>query len=81
MAASSCVKCGHTQFEITESSPRGWTHRVAYLQCMKCGGVAGVMPVFDAGVTGLQIKAELSTLATKIDDIQHKVHSISSRLR
>ena len=43
MATSTCVKCGHTSFEISESAVSGLRFRRDFLQCSKCGGVIGVI--------------------------------------
>ena len=43
MASSTCVKCGHTTFEMVESSISGLRFKRDFLQCGQCGGVVGVI--------------------------------------
>ena len=49
MATSTCIKCGKTQFELKECTPGGSSSKVQLLQCTDCGGVIGVMDVYDIG--------------------------------
>ena len=43
MASSTCVKCGHTSFEVVESAISGLRFKRDFLQCGNCGGVIGVI--------------------------------------
>ena len=43
MASSTCVRCGHHAFEMTESSVGGLRFKRDLLQCAGCGGVVGVI--------------------------------------
>ena len=40
---SKCIKCENGTFELKENSPRGAAYKVMFVQCTKCGGVAGVV--------------------------------------
>jgi len=43
MAESTCVKCGHTSFEMAEAAISGLRFKRDFLQCGRCGGVVGVI--------------------------------------
>jgi len=43
MAASACVKCGSTSFELKETVLVGSPWRLYFVQCSQCGGVVGVL--------------------------------------
>ena len=43
MATPTCIKCGGTQFESKEMSPKRSKSRLCLLQCAACGGVVGVV--------------------------------------
>ena len=43
MATSTCIKCGHTSFEMAESAISSLRFKRDFLQCGKCGGVIGVI--------------------------------------
>jgi len=46
MAQSTCIKCGYTQFELTESKDlNNATLKCHLVQCAKCGGVVGVSDI------------------------------------
>lgn len=49
MPEPNCIKCGHTVFELVESSPLGANFKFLFLQCSNCGGVAGVMDYLNIG--------------------------------
>jgi hypothetical protein len=42
MAASTCVKCAGTVFEVAEVKPVGGHYKLVLIQCAGCGGVIGV---------------------------------------
>ncbi len=43
MASSTCIRCGHHAFEMSESSIGGLRFKRDFLQCAGCGGVVGVI--------------------------------------
>lgn len=43
MAASTCVKCGSTSFELKETVLAGSPWKLYFVQCFHCGGVVGVL--------------------------------------
>jgi hypothetical protein len=43
MAASTCVQCGSTGFELKETVLTGSPWKVYFVQCSQCGGVVGVL--------------------------------------
>jgi hypothetical protein len=43
MAASTCVKCGSTSFDLKETVLRGSPWKFYFVQCSQCGGVVGVL--------------------------------------
>ncbi|MNS96059.1 hypothetical protein D3C72_1303410 [compost metagenome] len=49
MATSSCIKCGSTNFEIKENSPKGSNYKFMFIQCSSCGGVISVMDYYNIG--------------------------------
>ena len=63
MAASTCVKCGHTSFEIAESAISGLRFKRDFLQCGKCGGVIGVVEADNLNTRLDAIEARLMELA------------------
>ncbi len=62
MPEPSCVKCGNSTFELVESSPLGSNFKFLFLQCSKCGGVAGALDFLNIG----NILTEQSNLLKKI---------------
>ena len=51
MAISRCVKCGHTDFEMSEAEPNGSNVKVFFVQCAACGGVVGVTDYCNTALT------------------------------
>jgi hypothetical protein len=43
MAASTCLKCGSTGFELKETVLTGLPWKLYFVQCSQCGGVVGVL--------------------------------------
>ncbi len=43
MAASTCVKCGSTGFDLKETVVKGSLWKLYFVQCSQCGGVVGVL--------------------------------------
>ena len=43
MAASTCVKCGSTSFDLKETVLKGSPWKFYLVQCSQCGGVVGVL--------------------------------------
>ena len=63
MATSTCVRCGHTSFEMAESAISGLRFKRDFLQCGKCGGVVGVIEADDLNARLDAIEARLKDLA------------------
>lgn len=42
MARSTCMKCGHTKFELVQNTPKDSNFKLYFVQCASCGGVVGV---------------------------------------
>ncbi len=49
MAVSTCIKCGHSSFELKENTPIGSNFRLYFIQCAGCGGVIGVIDLYNIG--------------------------------
>ena len=49
MASSTCTKCGNTQFELKEVSPRESSFILNFIQYTGCGGVIGVIDFYNIG--------------------------------
>ncbi len=49
MAVSTCVKCGEQdQFEVVlKDSITGTTYKLAFVQCVRCGGVVGALDYYN----------------------------------
>lgn len=62
MPEPTCVKCGNDAFELVESSPLGSNFKFLFLQCSKCGGVAGALDYLNIG----SILTEQSNLLRKV---------------
>jgi len=60
MARSSCVKCDHNIFEITEFTPSGADYKINFVQCSKCGGVVGVLDFYNIGQLILNLANRLN---------------------
>ena len=43
MAASTCVNCGSTSFELKETVLTGSPWKLYFVQCSQCGGVVTVL--------------------------------------
>ena len=67
MAASTCVKCGHTGFEKAESAISGLRFKRDFVQCSNCGGVIGVI--------------ESDDLNARLDSIEERLKAVVSRPR
>jgi hypothetical protein len=50
MALPTCIKCGSHTFELVDFEPRGSNYKINSVQCTNCGGIAGVLEYYDAGV-------------------------------
>jgi hypothetical protein len=59
MATSTCVKCGGSQFETKEATPKGSSFKLVFVQCAGCGGVVGVMDFYNIGQEMQEIKKAL----------------------
>jgi len=51
MALSTCVKCGHHVFEVSEVEPNGSNFKLMFVQCSSCGGVVGVTDYYNTYAT------------------------------
>jgi hypothetical protein len=40
---STCVRCGGTRFEVVPAEPKNTCVKLRFIQCVNCGGVAGVL--------------------------------------
>jgi hypothetical protein len=56
------MKCGYNVFELVESSPLGSNFKFLFLQCAKCGGVAGALDYLNIG----SVLTEQSRILRKI---------------
>jgi hypothetical protein len=63
MATSTCVRCGHTSFEVAESAISGLRFKRDFLQCGKCGGVIGVVEADNLNARLDAIEERLKELA------------------
>jgi len=79
MALSTCIKCGGTTFELRQAEPAGAMYVVVYLQCMSCGGVAGITDYFDIGTVVKQMEAEVKSLQEAVQARDYNVRAIASR--
>lgn len=59
MAKSTCVKCGGTEFELVETTPKKSHFVFSFVQCAQCGGVVGVMDFYNIGNVLKQIGEKL----------------------
>jgi predicted nucleic-acid-binding Zn-ribbon protein len=66
MATSTCLKCGGTGFENKEVSPNNSKFKVTFVQCVKCGGVVGVMDFFNTGAELQEIKRAIAAIAATV---------------
>jgi predicted nucleic-acid-binding Zn-ribbon protein len=51
MALSTCIKCGHHMFELSEAEPNGSNVKLFFVQCASCGGVVGVTDYCNTALT------------------------------
>lgn len=65
MAESTCIRCGHNAFEMSESAIAGLRFKRDFLQCEKCGGVVGVI--------------EADNLNARLDAIEERLRALSGR--
>jgi hypothetical protein len=66
MATSTCVKCGGTQFENKEVTPKHSHFKLTFVQCASCGGVVGVMDFCNIGAELQTIKNALERMSGEI---------------
>ena len=62
-----CMKCGYNVFELVESSPLGSNFKFLFLQCAKCGGVAGSMDYLNIGSVLTEHSIILRKLAAALE--------------
>jgi len=48
---SKCPKCDNGSFEVVENEPRLSNFKLLFVQCDKCGAVAGVLDYHNIGET------------------------------
>jgi hypothetical protein len=66
MATSTCIKCGGTQFEVKENSPKKSNFKLLFVQCSSRGGVVGVMDFYNIGAELQTIKGALERISGEI---------------
>jgi len=66
MATSTCTKCGNQSFEVVSAHIRGAEIAMNFVQCVRCGGVVGVIEERD--------------LAQMIDALAEGVFKIAQKL-
>lgn len=81
MAVSTCVKCGGHQFEMVVGSPMKANYKQNYLQCTVCGGVAGVVGFYDAGVMLEKQAKQITALSSDVDELRSMLVSIINAMR
>jgi hypothetical protein len=67
MAASTCVKCGGTRFEMVENQPAGSKVKVYFVQCAACGGVVGAMDLYAIGDIVKRTAATVKLIADRLE--------------
>lgn len=65
--SSTCTKCGNHTFCLQEDVPAGAKFKVYFVQCVKCGGVAGVMDWYNIGSLLIRQNAALKKIATALN--------------
>lgn len=60
MAMSTCVRCGNSHFEMVEQTPSGSEYVLEFIQCSKCGGVAGILDYHNVGELVLRLADKLN---------------------
>lgn len=73
---STCIKCGVSNFELVENSPRNSRYKMSFIQCAKCGGVIGVAPYEHTNTLLHNLKKDIDRLAT-----QNDINVINENLR
>ncbi|HEX2925818.1 MAG TPA: hypothetical protein VHP38_06115 [Ruminiclostridium sp.] len=71
MAWSTCPKCNYHNFEVVEKSLTGSDLKFAFVQCIACGTVVGVIDHSDIG-------HRINELEKRIDGLQY--HEVSSNI-
>jgi hypothetical protein len=59
MAASTCVKCGSTSFDMVRVEPKASPYVLMFVQCSSCGGVVGVLESLNIGSLIIKLAARL----------------------
>jgi hypothetical protein len=81
MARSSCVRCGGGSFEMKTAEPRDAAYKQLFVQCTSCGGVAGVVSVYDPGILAKAIQKEVADLKKSVQRIDHQLGQVAYKLR
>ena len=63
MAATTCVKCGSTSFELKETAVTHAIYRLYFIQCGNCGGAIGVQEYYNAGALLKRIEGLVKKIA------------------
>jgi len=59
MPKSKCSKCSCETFEMAEVTPVNSNTKATFIQCTKCGSVAGVLDVYNIGLYIREIAKKL----------------------
>ena len=81
MAMSTCGKCGGHMFEVVENSPHGANYKVMFVQCMTCGVPVGTQDYYNVPTLIQKQTAQITNLASSLDDIERKVRNIEDEVR
>jgi len=70
MAQSKCLNpnCESNSFEAQTVEIDGYIYGVKFIQCSKCGTVAGVLPFHDTARTVSELSSELFVEIEKLSD-------------
>ena len=59
MAFSKCPKCENPYFEVKENIPNSSNYKLMFVQCAKCGSVAGVLDYYNIGTLVKELEKKI----------------------
>ncbi|MDD2422264.1 MAG: hypothetical protein PHC60_08740 [Heliobacteriaceae bacterium] len=81
MAWSTCAKCGKSNFEMVEATPRNSAFKLLYVQCAICGAVAGVMDYVNPGSLLQLLGNEVDRQGQMLTEIKEELAQIKKALK
>jgi len=80
MAISKCGSCENTSFELKTQEPRGSAVKMNFIQCSKCGAVAGIAEYVSISASVVNIAESIEKMDKRVQGLESHLHRIDSAL-